>query len=737
MFQLYIDNKLVTLAPKTKIQMTINNPLFNRAGTFTYSISAPKEANLAIFGHVNNEDNLKPVNLPFTLFFHGELFAEGLAVVTNTVDNFEFYLKSGKSAVANLLKTNYLDGSINGFSWGENNDGIVGINNSMGKIYPETNFTITPVATSETVYNQWDWEINGLMYYTLASGQFRKRLTSDVDNYRISPVVFINYLINRMLKGLNLYKYRDDTTLIPDFNRIGIFAPREIIAWKRIKNGKTGAFMYSFVYSDLYSQYKYWLPHISLSDFIDELEAKFNLKFYFHPLSNKVDIIHFDTVFSEAAIDITHFLVKDEEIPPRQALGLAFINQGDAPQTYTNEECAEKFEIHDIASFDDIMAAYEADNTMEFFRTPDGRIFGIDTPETDQSISGTYYLSSIHSNFNNGNYRLITNETGFDYESFSVSADANEHKPFASFLFPVTEGKVDSQIFITDALFKSTKPVTMSVTVTTFIIGGVAEIIGKKFFDLIQIEDSYQITKILIDVNNSSLNLSNDRRLILHFYIEQPSEATTVTMTVNGNPHGVLTKIVIDGAVEQPVELNPLSNAYYGDLSDPDYVTEIEPKGQIPVMYRKRQNRKLFQMPRVDISASDQQTNFAYIMPRGIIADEMATGGTAPFSCTDILDIDGKEYVSRLSTPVEPLLSLRYNGEKGTVKQLFPRLVVWYCQSKRSVRKIFKFPSSFLLNQKLSQPFKVKNNEYFISTIAVDLNVDGTIGDSTVDMFTK
>ena len=737
MFQLYIDNKLVTLTPKTKIQLTINNPLFNRAGTFTYSISAPKEANLAIFGHVNNEDNLKPVNLPFTLLFHGELFAEGLAVVTNTVDSFEFYLKSGKSAVANLLKSSYLDESINGFSWGENNDGIAGINNSMGKIYPESNFTVTPVATSDTVYNQWDWDLNGLTYYTLAEGQFRKRLTKDADNYRISPVVFINYLINRMIKGLSLYKHRDDTTLIPDFNRIAIFAPREIVYYKAKWNSGSTSFIYSLIYSDLYSQYKNWLPHITLSDFIDELEAKFNLKFYFYPLSNKVDIIHFDTIFSETAIDITHFLVKDDEVPPYTPQGLSFVSQGDATQTYTNSECEAKFEIHDVAGFDDIMPAHKADILKEFFRTPDGRIFSIDTPESDQTISGTYYLSSINSNYNNGDYRLITNETGFDYEALSRTAEVNEHKPFIPFLFPVTEGKVDSHIFISDAVFSSTKPVTMSITVTTFNIGGAGEIIGKKYFDLDATEFGAQVIDILIELNNSSKELTSDRRLILHFYIEPPTETTTVTMKLNGNPNGALTKIEIDGAVERPVELNPLSNAYYGDLSDSDNVTEIEPKGQIPVMYRKRQNRKLFQMPRVDISASDQQTNFAYIMPRGIIPDEMNTGGTAPFSCTDVLDIDGKEYVSRLANPVEPLLSLRFTGEKGTIKQLFPRLVVWYCYSRRPVRKIFKFPSSFLLNQKLSQPFKVKNNEYLISTIAVDLNVDGTIGDSTVDMFTK
>jgi len=752
MLQIEINNQIVVLDNKSVLNLKIYNPLFNDMGTFSYPISAPLEPNRAIFEHLDQIDNIKKQSLTFKMWLNGDFFMEGDVVITNTVDRFEFYLKSGKSAIANTLKNSYLDESINGASWGENPDGITTINASAGKIYPESNFTVAPVAGSNEVFNQWDVTKNQLKGYSTDA-------LSILDlTLHFSPMVYVAYLINKIINGLGYSKVRDDSDDIPDFKRISIFSPRKK-PYATIIGSIDIPFYYTGPIYDITTfalQYKHWLPHVTISEFIKDLKDRFNIALYWDTLLYNAEVIHLDKILNEAGDDISHLLVKYDEVPVLSNVGLTFTNPGSDKEIYSTPEVYANYSILPVNSVTDAMLQVKGHKEESFigFKTPDNRLWTSKIEDYNDSSTSEFFLR------NKGITETKTDSDSgniYEYSALGTTADV----VLKSFKVEMYSGRLINHIYFKNIVIKATAAATLKIklyinhvrdggtqggTITTSEgLGSVnVPITNDDFFgDPVQNMWGDWVTlpiykDITFLISRSSRELGSADYLTIDFCISN-SPGITMTMAVDDRPDDnvfVLPSVFFDSNISELVEINPLATYIAGNTDYDSEITEISPGGKIPYMVKKWMDYYKFQMPYVDIDLAEKPTDFAYMMTRGFINDEFSQSKYAPFACHDVVDIYGAEYTSRLTVNQSPQMSLRWEAEKGLVNSCFKNTVPWHLLYRRPLKGVFQF-SQRDLQRKLYKPISIKNQTCIISSISVAIDIYGNIKPSTVEMFTK
>ena len=762
MLELFINDHLVVLDPDIKFTLKILNPLFCDQGTFTHPISAPLEPNRHIFEHADQEDMVGKPAYKFKMYIGGSFFAEGDAVITDTVDQFEFYLKSGKSAIANVLKKSYLDESINQFSWGENPNGLDGINASAGKIYPESPFFIAPIAGRDEIFNKWDSAYNGLLGYT-ETGYVRppRGEVKSTDSKNFSPMVYVSYIIRRMIQGMGFVLVRNDSAQLPDFNRIGIFAPKDIpyrtSIWGTRQTG------WSYKYSGLDRYFKYWMPHITVSTFIKDLRSRFNLAVYFSPLKAEAKIIHLDKIFDEPVIDLTSRFIEDEAVPPIPNTGVKFENSGESTEVMTNAQIEESFEIHPATNVDDIIAQIEADltKTKLYFKAADtGRYYTYESVEHNETSIDKFYFTTFEETLGTTTYCLFdlvnpTESTENPQVEFSATGTSS-NVLIKSFVFPVLSGKVNHNLFINDLMLKATASCSVKIQVSAVTSTGIKTILGSETITVDNTEYKEYVyaldprgemnwvwiikqrdITVLLDISETLVS-SAIRLLVEVYLVSSPGVTCYMMLDQRFWPDWPIPYAYIDTPSSDIFEMNPIANAEFGNTNDDvdAEVTTFSPSGLVPFLVKKSMNRYYFQMPYADISTEAEQKNWVYVVNRGFITDEMGQGGTAPFASPDVVDRYGKEYVTRLTTNVTPLLSLRWEGEKGLVKQLFRNSVPWILNFRRDVVKRMNLSTDDLNDLDLHNRIKIYNKLYFIYQISVPVNARTGLDVSTVDLIT-
>lgn len=751
------------LDEKTRITLKILNSLFNDAGTYTYSIVAPLEDNRHILQHLDDVSNIDRPALTYKMYVNGEFLSEGDVVVTNTVDEFEFYLKSGKSAIANILKSSYLDSDMNGLSWGDNPDGLQGINATAGKIYPEVNFTIFPIATPDEVFNKWDCALNELWGYA-STGYVRppRGTVSTPESKNFSPCVFVHYLMRRIVQGLGVPLLRNDADLIPDFNRVCIFAPRDIPYRTAIFGSRQTGWTYK--YSGIDKEYKLWLPHIPASTFLRHLRDSFNLSFYFAPLRHELKIIHVDTIFSEPVVDLTHLYVADSEQPSLPKAGWAFQNSGEGSETMTDAEIEAAFEIHPANDTEDAKAQVDADTSDSklYFKTADsGRYFSFETIDDNDSITDKLWATSpIEVKFGSITYDAsfsTNNPTSFGDEGnglkeYSVVGTTG-NVIIEKFIFDEISGFINRNVVIEYITAKASAPVSMKIDVCTVNSFGVLTVIGSTsiqvsntdYKEYVYAPDRrgdyvwqwrYIHQHVTISLSKTQVELNEHARLLIQFsVINAPGIA--IGMIVDQRDWYEYTPMAayIDAPENDFHEMNPLSNAYIGDQSSDSEIEERSHGAKMSFVVTRPMNNRFFQMPYADIGAEKEQKEYAMFAARGYINDERNEGVSAPFANPDVLDKYGKDYTSRLTPSVAPELSLRWVGEKGLVKQLFPKTVLWHLHTRRECVKMMKLSVADLVGLDLHNRIKIGNNLYFIDSIDVPIDAKNGLGLSTVTLY--
>ncbi len=179
-----------------------------------------------------------------------------------------------------------------------------------------------------------------------------KTFEASLEVYVVSPMLFLNYIIqtilkdasffienncitdNEDLKKLLLYGNYDITRMaysVPsvDMHVIDWYDGRTVQNWVTIINTITRDYAGTFKYKDL-------LPKITLKDFILSIQNGLNVCFHFRHLG-KVSIIDRETILTGDVIDISEYMLNTWNMGERKDLTLKFTFSHDNDDTFFKE----------------------------------------------------------------------------------------------------------------------------------------------------------------------------------------------------------------------------------------------------------------------------------------------------------------------------------------------------------------------------------------------------------------
>ena len=714
MLELNINGKLAQLPTQASIPFKIHNPAFNKLGTLSEYLNLVIEGNRATMQHVEDEANLTEVTQTFVLKLGGEVFTEGDVGVDDTVKSYKSYLKSGKSAIARILKESYLDDSINGESWGEAANGITDINASINGIYPAKQFTVAPVKLDDYTINDW---IDGAL------------TTDDIIEGKVTPMVYVRHLIDRINQACNLLVVRNDWDKFSDFNRLCMFSPR------RSADKLNGLKLY-----------REWLPHITAADLLKDLEERFNIVAFFSPFGREVAYVHFDDIFTGDIVDWTSKFIRNEKIPPFQE-GLTLLkNDGEDEEVLSPREIEEKYQVTEVPTYDDLTVTDYAYKVADV-----GRYFDVKPVEFDNSLTRPLYFDTLPFGGSAIPYRKLREEVDTGSNSLTNSdTGANVDNPILVMFFPDHKGMIldnvavhqfEAKVNNGDATLVAKVELAQTINGSSVVI----EELGKATLELTN--SALELKDIVVPITKSAEfestfdkddNYMFGTYLRVSFYCLSAIAGRSITLKL-GNvdapiPATGYTTILADAGGVKHRELGVLGTYEHGKL-DAKKVREVEPKSKVLFNDEGRSGGYLFQMPKSDIDPKLEQKDYAYTIYRGLINDERNGGKTAPYCNFDVLDNAMKDYQSRVTNGATPDLSLRYHGEKGLARQLHQKRLNWYKLFERPARKVFQLTKNDLQNLKMYDRISVYNKQYVANIISVKAQVNDELSEATVDVF--
>ncbi len=682
-----------------------------------------KHLNRAVMEYIDDEDNLTEAKLTFKLWLGGELFMEGDVVATETVNTYGIYLQSGKAAVASVLKSSYLDDSINGESWGDNPDGLTGLNNSVNGAYPAYRMVPGAIATNDYIVNDWDVDNSELIDWVpdneQISGGFNEFELASLG--RINPQVYVKGLIDTIWKALRLMKTADDLSMKEDFKRLVMYAAR-----KGVNN------------SEVFKHVANFLPHITAAELLNLMRNRFNLVAFFNPYLKEVDYLHFEKVFTAPIIDWTDKFIRNEKVPPIAAQGLTFTNDGDDEDVMPYDDLEAKYDLIEAADYASMLTAVQ-----EHFQFPDeyyklldsGRVFRAHSNKFDSALAERYFVTSSPEfyRFRLGNDIISTN---YDYP---VDFDAGVKKEITQWWFPENQEGAAAE----------------KVTIGHFGVylrdGASADVIVRVFAINLTTSDERTLAEKTVTITNTDPNDSPFNQL---GGIEIPL-GQTAELGVGWNEYRIVFEVLSNSAGTIAFKIGSYSPPFYA-YADIDWYSrrvnelgrianktqgsgelkEYAPKGDILLNSKEWMGDYRFQMAKSDTSPKEKQKNFALGIYRGLIKNEVTGVKNAPFLNYDDVDIELSDYQGKITNGSVPDMTLRWHGDNGLMKQFWSKTITWWLHYAKPVRKVFQLSKNDLVNTKMWYRIRVKNQLYIINVINVKANADGSLGEATVDMYT-
>lgn len=708
MIRLEIDNIRVFLKPNTSFTIKMRNPAFNNEGTFSYPVNALVERNRALMKHLEAEDNFTGYNPQFKMWIDDELFMEGDVKIIEATSVFQFYLKSGKSSAVRILKESYLDGQINGQSWGDAPGGLTDINASPNAVYPVNKFVVAPIKLDDFVINEWDVTNQDLKNTSLGEGEF-------------TPMVYIGHLIDRINQALNLLNEQNDFSLKEDFKRLALFSPRK---------GNYAA--------DALTQYKEWLPHITANEFLNDLEARFNIVPFFNQLLFSVDYIKFDSILSGSIIDWTNRYIRDDEVKTFQR-GLTILkNDAEDDDALSPREIEEKYDLVEVADYDDMTFL------NEFYKVTNvGRYFQRINKDFENDITQNYYADTTPQLL----YKLKTEPFDSTAELTNGDTTPGQDNIIVNFGFDVLKGYLTDNVDIRNIEAKTDAASDVELVIKVGAVGnGYFTVKTEKrvtinntayqFYNiLIELIESFSFERIL----DNNGNFVSGEACGVWFYAYHPTTARTITLRfgevaapVPELPYTIFTP---DTNRQQFKQIGVIGNYEFGDI-DAEKVEIVEPDSKVLYNGKERNDEFLFQMPLSDIEPEIEQTDYAYVVYRGKINDERDGTKIAPYANFDELDLEMNDYQSRVTVGSTPDLSLRWHGTNGIGNLLWRQRVIWFQNYHRPVRKIVSLTLHDLLQVRMYNRIRINNVLYVINEISVKVNVNGDLSQAELDLFT-
>ncbi|MCW3784943.1 hypothetical protein [Plebeiibacterium sediminum] len=691
------------LRKNTSIRIKVKNPMFGDAGLFSYLIKVYREENDRIFNYAASLDSVEEAKLSFKLEIGTDVFAEGDVKVTESNDNeIEFYLKSGNSSVNYFLKNTLMNQTE---IWG-NHDNLYTEENTLEGCFPEFKIVAPPIGNADgVVYNYYDF-------------------ASVLHNDNKYPAVYVRLLLNKLISGLGYTKESDCLNDIADFNRLALFSPVH----------KKGEYPNSKISS--------LLPAVSLLDWVSDFRTRFSIAVFFSPYLYDAEILNIADCLNLDPVNWTNKYKSISKLAPPAEKQLYFSHDSEEKNNVLEYQVLkDNYGYYTVAT----MAEMTQGNTYYFVTSLDRFFFGeITTPDSLTTNNPGYHFRSDNISFGGKTYKSIVEAYLFDYSDTIVNSDttANTLNLIDQFMYPLWDGELNySWGYSIDA--KTTAAAKLVVKLVGIDEDGNETECGHDEVDITS--TSYiKITRKLRA--SASVTLSSETnanyRLALRFYCKAETAGTQITMQYGGLEYGTGDEYESEGYINPQMtefkEVGIIGNLTYGDIPDNEKPTNYKPTSKIPVNDLFQMNHYLFEFPKTNIEPKDrdEQTDFEYIIYRGKKADIQQGIKYAGYCNADILDQLKEDYTNKLETPLEPLLSLAWIGEKGILNKLWKNRLHWERYFKREAKINMELSINDIMNHKIYIPFSIKENHFIIDELDFELDEMGNVSNCQITPYT-
>ncbi len=700
----------------------LTNPALTDMGDFSYPITVNYELNKHIF-KFPSEGEWIDREFEFQLYFGEDRFIVGDVEIINA-DGIEFSLKSGNSAVSNVLNDSFLDDQINGKSWGEETPRPSGYFFGKASSYPNTNYC-TPIIQGEDsfIFNQEEY-----FYFTLG-----------LIKNTICPAVYVRYLMNRIVWALGYNKDHDAMEGVEDLNRLYVFAAR------------TPGVNY---------QYKDWMPHISAMEFLRSIRERFGFFINFDPLTKIASIKSVNHLLSKSSINITAKLVSITS-SERYRKKTILLSHGEFP------ESEDETNIDDIihkAQYSTSLPlpnpalypyAAEEDDEGLLLRIPQGdSIYRVFKKTKIKGKDKHAYFSKESPDLDFYGFKTTSTPPDKDEESIVSSSSATPRSYISSNIYFVARFNISAEIMSAAddlTILKAIIDVKKNAGNTKLIVvlGGPynSHIVNFNPFNTL-------IAYTTIDVNNSSFETKSilfrvrearmakqNRGCALWFFSYHASSANSVSIRFGGTSTSsgvgsIPSHLVLEPTYFEWKEVGKIGNYRLGEKIDPD--EEIKPSGAI-MTNKYLNNLGYFEAPYYPYKSEEKQEKYGFSILRGLVDEptlfDISFDRTSLiFSSFDKKTIDQKAFDLN-ENGSDLSLTLRWREPKGIVNSLLSNHLMDRQHKFRPVTALLNFTYFDLITFDITQPVMLNAQRYLFEELSLPISNRG-IGEITAELVT-
>ena len=684
--------------PDSTITFKLNNPLVSELGLFSYPLTVPYQENKHVF-NFPGEGNATPENYDFELFIGSERFIDGEVQIVNA-HGIELYFKSGSSSVASLLRSTCLDEPLNGNSYGQfidQDDLAAQKQAALAGKYPLFNFASPVIKTPEKIEQR--------------------------------VCFYLRFLLRKVVSNLGYLIEQDQSLIVEDFNRLFLFANKRFIPRVSV-----------IPYTD-------YLPHISVYDFLKDVQNRFNLFIYISPFNRKAYILLLDTVMDAEASDWSPKFIENEDYEKYDIRNISFENKGEDEDVLTDQDIQEIIYTNTADSPQEFKYIIDKQPLEEiiYLLNSNNRVYKGTRYSPSQSFPDDYYLrkstfSSVWKTMGigySGEYSESATNTGTNADSLNL---------IRQFAFPEWEGVVNDVVYLNLWAKKDQPGDYRLIGILYESTDQDAEILA---FCEVPIVDTDELQRRLVLFLNRKAELETTSRMALKIFEYHPSgvAAGTITIKYGGVEYGTGLRreslLLVDRGWFKFREYGLI-----GNFTTPTEVTketfEYKPTGRILTNTIDKWSGMTYPMAETNLKREKQPKEYAWSIHRGLINNELFRhksiesqfGDHCPFACYDDKDGFHNDYQDRLINNDPPTLSLRWSGANGLINRCFSKTLPWKRYFSRKVTKRLSLSVNDIINTDLYKPVKIGSQKYLISELSIPIKANGNIGEVTAELLT-
>lgn len=699
----------------------LTNPALTDMGDFSYPITVNYELNKHIF-KFPSEGEWIDREFEFQLYFGEDRFIVGDVEIINA-DGIEFFLKSGNSAVSNVLNDSFLDDQINGKSWGEETPRPSGYFFGKAAAYPNANYC-TPVIQGDDyfIFNKAHY------FYT----------TLGLEKNTICPAVYVRYLMNRIIWGLDYNKDKDAMEDVSDLNRLYLFSAR------------TPGINYD---------YKDWMPHISVMEFLRSIRERFGFFISFDFPTKTASINSVNHLLSKPSVDFTDKLIeiKHSERYRKKTILLSNNDAADDDDLINIDSIIHKAEIKsELPIANPIIYPYVEEDSDEgsLIKINQGDGFRVFKKIEIKGKDKHAYFSK-----ESPELEFIANKTTpnppdegvASVISTSLSSPWSYISPNIYFLArfnisPEIMSAVDElTVLKTIVDIKKNAGNTKLIVVLSAPMAENSQNFNPfnsliAFSSLDIKNSSFETKSILFRIREVRIS-RNNRGCALSFFSYHENSSNKISIRFGGTSAAsgvgsIPSHVILEPTYFEWKEIGRIGNFKTGEKTEPD--EETKPAGAI--LTNKYINTPgYFETPFFSGKPEEKQEKFGFSILRGVVKEPLFldinfTREEFIFSSFDKKTIDQKEFaLSEYGSDLS--LTLRWREPEGIVSNFLSNHLMDRQHKFRPVTALLNFTYFDLITFDITQPVMLNSQRYLFEELSLPISNKG-IGEVTAELVT-